>query len=113
MPFIADPTTLQQAYAQLDCLLTTRLHGAILRLGTGQSAIVIGYLPKAQGIMDDMGLGGWCLDIATATPTDIIAAIDSRDAQLPLIANALQTITATQQRLWDEWMYENPGITPL
>jgi colanic acid/amylovoran biosynthesis protein len=113
MPFIADPTNLQQAYAQLDCLLTTRLHGAILRLGTAQSAVVIGYLPKAQGIMADMGLGAWCLDIDTATPNDIIAAIDNRDAQLPLIATALPTIGAAQQLLWDEWMHENPGITPL
>ena len=108
MPFIAEPTALQQAYAQLDCLLTTRLHGAILRLGTGQPAVVIGYLPKAQGIMHDIGLANWCLDIATATPADIIAAIDCRDAQLPLIATALQTIAAMQQRLWDEWMHENP-----
>lgn len=108
MPFIADPTALQQAYAQLDCLLTTRLHGAILRLGTGQSAVVIGYLPKAHGIMHDMQLDAWCLDIATATPTAIIAAIDSRDAQLPLITTALATIVAAQQLLWDEWMPENP-----
>lgn len=113
MPFIPDPTALQQAYGQLDCLLTTRLHGAILRLGTGQSTVVIGYLPKAQGIMADMGLGAWCLDIDTATPNDIIVAIDSRDAQLPLIATALPTIGAVQQLLWDEWMPENPGITPL
>ena len=111
MPFIADPTALQQAYAQLDCLLTTRLHGAILRLGTGQSAVVIGYLPKAQGIMADMGLGAWCLDIDTATPNDIIVAIDSRAAQLPLITTALPTIGAAQQLLWDEWIHENPGIT--
>jgi polysaccharide pyruvyl transferase WcaK-like protein len=108
MPFIAEPTALQQAYAQLDCLLTTRLHGAILRLGTGQPAVVIGYLPKAQGIMHDIGLANWCLDIATATPADIIAAIDCRDAQLPLIATALQTIGSAQQLLWDEWMHENP-----
>jgi polysaccharide pyruvyl transferase WcaK-like protein len=84
------------------------LHGAILRLGTGQSAVVIGYLPKAQGIMADMGLGAWCLDIDTATPNDIIAAIDNRDAQLPLIATALPTIGAAQQLLWDDWMHENP-----
>jgi polysaccharide pyruvyl transferase WcaK-like protein len=85
MPFLADPKALQQAYTQLDCLLTTRLHGAILRIGTGQPTVVIGYLPKAQGIMHDIGLARWCLAIGTATAADIIAAIAHRDAQLPLI----------------------------
>jgi polysaccharide pyruvyl transferase WcaK-like protein len=109
MSFLADPTALQQAYARLDCLLTTRLHGAILRLGTGQSTVVIGYLPKAQGIMHDMGLAAWCLDIGTTTTVDVITTIERRDMQLPLIADALTTIAVAQQRFWEEWIPANPN----
>ena len=108
MPFLANPTALQQAYTRLDCLLTTRLHGAILRLSTGQPTVVIGYLPKAQGIMHDMGLARWCLAIDTATTVDIIAAIECRDMQRPLIAAVLPTITDAQQVLWHDWIRVNP-----
>lgn len=108
MPFLADPTALQHAYAQLDCLLTTRLHGAILRLGTGQPTVVIGYLPKAQGIMHDLGLADWCLDIGTATAVDIIAAIARCNDQLPRITAGLSKITNAQRLFWEEWVAANP-----
>ncbi|MEY3989000.1 MAG: hypothetical protein RI985_81, partial [Chloroflexota bacterium] len=45
MPTVTTPATLQHQYAQLTCLLSTRLHGALLRFAMGQSAVVIAYHP--------------------------------------------------------------------
>jgi colanic acid/amylovoran biosynthesis protein len=86
MPVVATPTELQHQYAQLTCLLSTRLHGALLRFAMGQSAVVIAYQPKAIGIMHDNGLAAWCIPIDTITPEAIIAAIDSHLNQIPIIA---------------------------
>ncbi len=86
MPFIADPAQLQQAYAQLDRMLTTRLHAAILRLACNQPCVVIGYLPKTQGIMHDIGLAAWCLDIHTTDTQTVISALDTSEKQYPLLA---------------------------
>lgn len=86
MPVVATPTALQHQYAQLTCLLSTRLHGALLRFAMGQSAVVIAYQPKAIGIMHDNGLAAWCIPIDTITPEAIIAAIDSHLDQIPIIA---------------------------
>lgn len=85
VPFIADPAQLQQAYAQLDRLLTTRLHAAILRMACMQPCVVLAYLPKATGIMHDLGLARWCLDMTTHKVADIVAALDSSAAQRPLL----------------------------
>ena len=90
MPSVVSPTDLQHQYAQLTCLLSTRLHGALLRFAMGQSAVVIAYQPKAHGIMHDNGLAAWCLSIETITPEAIIAAIDTHADQMPIIANQRQ-----------------------
>lgn len=86
MPFIADPHELQQTYARLDRLLTTRLHAAILRLACNQPTVVLAYLPKATGMMHDIGLAPWCLAIATHDVQDVLTALASCDDQLPYLS---------------------------
>ena len=85
IPTVDSPTTLQHYYAQLTCLLSTRLHGALMRFAMEQSAVVIAYQPKAHGIMHDNGLAAWCLTIDTITPEAVITAIDSHADQIPII----------------------------
>jgi polysaccharide pyruvyl transferase WcaK-like protein/O-antigen/teichoic acid export membrane protein len=94
MPTVESPTDLQHQYAQLTCLLSTRLHGALIRFAMGQSAVVIAYHPKAYGIMHDNGLGTWCLPIDTITSEAIIMAIDTHSNQLPIIATQRQQCIA-------------------
>lgn len=86
MPPASHPVALQQQYMQLTCLISTRLHGALLRFAMEQSAIVIAYHPKAHGMMHDMGLAAWCLPIDTLTPEALFTAIDTHRAQLPRVA---------------------------
>ncbi len=97
IPFIAEPQALQHAYAQLDRLLTTRFHAAILRLACQLPCVVLSYLPKATATMHDLGLGAWCLDIADSDAATLIAALDSSAAQyailghLPIMATAFES----------------------
>lgn len=86
MPFIADPHELQNAYVRLDRLLSTRLHAAILRMACGQPCVVIGYLPKAAGIMHDIGLAAWCLDITHLDAQRVMTALDSSHEQYAILA---------------------------
>lgn len=86
MPVAPSPHVLQQQYAELSCLLSTRLHGALMRFAMNQPAVVIAYHPKAHGIMHDIGLEAWCLAIDTLTPEAVIHAVDTAATQLPIIA---------------------------
>jgi polysaccharide pyruvyl transferase WcaK-like protein/O-antigen/teichoic acid export membrane protein len=99
MPTVDTPTALQYQYAQLTCLLSTRLHGALMRFAMMQSAVVIAYQPKAIGIMYDAGLAAWCITIDTITPEAIIAAIDSHHDQLSIIAVQRQQSTTQLAQL--------------
>lgn len=54
-----DPTNLDEAvarYADLDVLLTSRMHAAIFAMAVGTPALAIGYEPKVAGVMSDLGL---------------------------------------------------------
>ncbi len=56
----ADPATLTEAvarYADLDVLITSRMHAAIFAMAAGTPAVAIGYEPKVAGVMTDLGLG--------------------------------------------------------
>ncbi len=84
--YTPDPYHLQTQYARMQVLLTTRLHAAILRIATGRPAVVIAYLPKAQGIMTDLGLATWVHDYHQLTETALITSIDTAAEQIPIIA---------------------------
>ncbi|MFM7678192.1 MAG: polysaccharide pyruvyl transferase family protein, partial [Roseiflexaceae bacterium] len=94
IPFIDEPQALQHAYAQLDRMLTTRFHAAILRLACQLPCVVLSYLPKATATMHDLGLGAWCLDIADSDAPSLIAALESSAAQYALVAHLPITATA-------------------
>jgi polysaccharide pyruvyl transferase WcaK-like protein len=43
-------------YADLDLLVTSRMHAGIFAMSTGTPALAIGYEPKVHGVMDGLGL---------------------------------------------------------
>lgn len=54
-----DPSTLHDAierYADLDVLIASRMHAAIFAMAVGTPAIAVGYEPKVEGVMADLGL---------------------------------------------------------
>lgn len=59
-----DYQTLLSIYGSLDFIIGTRFHSAIFALTAKVPALVIAYEHKAEGIMEDLGLRDWVVDIA-------------------------------------------------
>lgn len=51
------------AYSQLDMMIGTRMHTGIFALSSGVPVLLIGYQPKACGMMATLGLERYCRDI--------------------------------------------------
>ena len=109
MPDIDDPTDLALAYAKLDCLVATRMHAAILRMRSGGSCVVIGYLPKAAALMADLGLAAWHVPITHVDAETLCALVDRRDDQIPILRQARAHIRSQQQDFVDD-LRMNPVI---
>ena len=62
-----DPAAIMGAYSGLDLLIGSRMHAAILGLCVGVPVLVVGYQPKAAGMMALLGLERYCLDIEGVT----------------------------------------------
>lgn len=58
-----DAMALRSAYAQMDCMIGTRMHTAIFAAGSGVPVVLIGYQPKALGVMDWLGLSEYVCDL--------------------------------------------------
>ena len=109
MPDIDNPTALARAYAALDCLIATRMHAAILRMRSGGTCVVIGYLPKAAALMADLGLATWHVPIAHVDAATLCALVDRRDEQIPILRQARAQIR-TQQQVFVDDLRTNPAI---
>jgi colanic acid/amylovoran biosynthesis protein len=52
---------IQLAYKDMDCIIGSRAHTAIFAFNGGVPVVLVGYQPKARGIMEMMGLERyWC-----------------------------------------------------
>lgn len=58
-----DAWGIKAAYAQMDLMIGTRMHTAIFAASGGVPVILIGYQPKAFGVMEELGIGEYCCDI--------------------------------------------------
>ena len=110
MPDYATPEALAVAYATVDCLVATRMHAAILRMSSGGTCVVIGYLPKAAALMSDLGLSRWHIPIASITSMQLQSAIDARAQQAPLLTAALVRIDE-QRSSWESELVNAGGVT--
>ena len=70
------PDTLAAAvrqYADLDVLITSRMHAAIFAMAVGTPAIAVAYEPKVGGVMTDLGLADRVIPAdATLSASDVI-----------------------------------------
>jgi colanic acid/amylovoran biosynthesis protein len=62
-----DVMSLRNAYAQMDCVIGTRMHTAIFAASSGVPIVLIGYQSKAFGLMDMLGVSEYSCDIETLT----------------------------------------------
>ena len=57
------PSELIDLYHQTDFFIATRLHSAIFALLASRPVLAIGYEPKTAGVLGDLGLDEWVIDI--------------------------------------------------
>lgn len=100
-----DPRFLQKAYAQMDIVIATRMHSAILALGAGTPAVVISYQPKARGMMADFDLGAYEVDISEVTARKLAdMAAELLEAGESLRIRTLERTALLRQQL-ASWVY--------
>jgi len=78
------PETLEDAvrqYADVDVLVTSRMHAAIFALAVGTPAIAVAYEPKVAGVMADVGLADRVVPadarLSVAALIDLVARLRS------------------------------------
>ncbi len=71
-----DHQTIKALYSSLNFIVGTRFHSVIFALSSYVPAIAIGYGYKTQGIMNDLELDDWVLDILTVETNQLIELFD-------------------------------------
>ena len=61
--FVNSPKLIKSAYGFMDIFLGTRMHSNIFAISQGVPTLAIAYLYKTTGIMQDLGLNEWTIDI--------------------------------------------------
>jgi colanic acid/amylovoran biosynthesis protein len=98
------------AYAQMDLMIGTRMHTAILSLISGVPVILIGYQPKSCGGMQLIGLPQFCCPIDTVTADRLFALAekildDLTEHQQLYAARALEAQRALAS--WTDILWES------
>jgi colanic acid/amylovoran biosynthesis protein len=60
---VNSPKLIRSAYGFMDIFLGTRMHSNIFAISQGVPTLAIAYLYKTTGIMQDLGLNEWTVDI--------------------------------------------------
>jgi len=95
-----DAYALSAAYAAMDCVVTTRMHGGILTLISHTPVIVLGYQPKSAGIMQMLGLSEFYLPIEEANGPALAARVHTVIANpAPVRSRIVQAVAQTQAQL--------------
>ena len=58
---------IKAAFAQMDCIVGTRMHSGIFALSCGVPTVLITYMPKGQGTMELLGLEQYTIPIGAVT----------------------------------------------
>jgi colanic acid/amylovoran biosynthesis protein len=91
-----DALEIKQAYESMDCMIGTRAHTAIFALSSAIPVVLIGYQPKAYGIMQLFGLEHYCCPIESLTEETLFRLVDevliNRDSISSYIAQRYQQI---------------------
>lgn len=88
-PVVEDACRLAQVYATMDIFVATRMHSAIFAMLGGVPVLVIGYQPKAVGLMKMLGLESFCVPIQHASAATLTARFDDLLAQREQVSGAL------------------------
>jgi len=95
---------LVSAYSHLDMVIGTRMHTGIFALAAGVPVLLIGYQPKACGMMTTLGLERYCCDIQDVNVSllyDLACEILAAEAEL---RSVIRGRLADLRARGDEWL---------
>lgn len=97
---------LKAAYARMDCIVGSRMHTAIFALSAGIPTILIGYQPKAFGLMKWFGLDRFCYRIETLNQEQLIKGISELIEKKPEFSQLIKAKNEELQALLELWKDE-------
>jgi len=101
-----DHLELRAAYAHMDYIIGSRMHTAIFALSLGIPVILIGYQPKAAGVMELFGLSQFCYEIEAIEEerlvSDLSKLLENREEFRQAILKRYSEIQIQSKR----WIYE-------
>jgi polysaccharide pyruvyl transferase WcaK-like protein len=71
-----DPDTLLEFFTGMDAVVSSRLHGVLLSIVGTRPVLALSHERKVRALMDDVGMGRYCMDLSSATPAKVVAALD-------------------------------------
>jgi colanic acid/amylovoran biosynthesis protein len=92
-----DPRVIKSIQAGLDVFVGSRLHSAISAMSVGVPALVISYMPKADGIMAMLGLSEFVMDINTIEAAGVKQVFDRLWAAREQVRHSLRGVVPEVQ----------------
>ncbi len=87
-----------ERYADLDVLITSRMHAALFALSVGTPALAVAYEPKVQGVMDSLGLSDRVMPATGGVTSEDVERMISRLLQPGEVDRTRTAFVASQER---------------
>jgi colanic acid/amylovoran biosynthesis protein len=100
-----DALEIKAAYKYMDCLIGSRMHTGIFALSNSVPVVLIGYQPKAFGVMESFGLERYCCDIETVTAEQLYEMVRKVLENKEEIQQLVAKRYAETQMLLEKWTY--------
>jgi colanic acid/amylovoran biosynthesis protein len=90
---VLSTSALRTLYKQLDVMVASRLHSGIFALSVGTPTLFIGYLTKTRGVLEDLGMQEWLIELEKFEEAELINKLEK------LWQNRIQVKEEINQRL--------------
>lgn len=87
---IVDSESLFAAYGHMDFFVATRLHSAIFAMNQSVPTLVVGYLHKSVGVLQELNLEHWCVPIEQTNAQNIIERFEELHRQKAALQSQLR-----------------------
>jgi len=97
-----DALEIKAAYKHMDCVIGSRTHTGVFVLSNTVPVVLIGYQPKALGVMEMFDLERYCCNIETVTEDELNRTVrEVLDNKEEIRKHIAQRYTQIQERLQD------------
>ncbi|HKR08180.1 MAG TPA: polysaccharide pyruvyl transferase family protein [Gemmatimonadaceae bacterium] len=87
---VTSPDSLLALFRRLDVVISSRLHGVLLAIVATRPVLALSHERKVRAVMNDAGVGSFCLDLPTAVADDVAQRFVDLANQLDSCVRRLQ-----------------------